>query len=282
MSNNTSNNVLVTGASTGLGRSAALLLAASGWQVYAGVRKRADGASLQAEAEGELLPLELDVTKPDSVAAAIGQLAKATGGELHGLVNNAGVYVGGPLELMRPGEIDDTFAVNVIGLLAVTRACLPLLRAARGRIVNISSISGLIAMPGVSAYAASKHAVEAITDALRVELHPFGIEVIAVEPGGIKTPIWDKGAKRDAEINEDEDAAEVRKLYAPLVKLLQKLNAKPGGLPAEAVAKVVIDALESKRPKNRYLVGKDAKSIALLRRLPDALRDRAIIAKVWR
>jgi NAD(P)-dependent dehydrogenase (short-subunit alcohol dehydrogenase family) len=140
----------------------------------------------------------------------------------------------------------------------------------------------LIAMPGVSAYAASKHAVEAITDALRVELHPFGIQVVAVEPGGIKTPIWDKGAKRDAAINEDPDTAELRRLYAPLVKLLQKLNSKPGGLPPEAVAKVVIEALESKRPKNRYLVGKDAKSIALLRRLPDALRDRAIIAKVWR
>jgi NAD(P)-dependent dehydrogenase (short-subunit alcohol dehydrogenase family) len=277
-----SKTVLITGASSGLGRSAGLLLAASGWRVYAGVRKRADGASLQAEAEGELLPLELDVTRPASVAAAIGQLAKATGGELHGLINNAGVYVGGPLELMRPGEIDDTFAVNVIGLLAVTRACLPLLRAARGRIVNISSISGLVAMPGVSAYAASKHAVEAITDALRVELHPFGIQVVAVEPGGIRTPIWDKGARRDAAINEDPDTAELRRLYGPLVKLLQKLNAKPGGLPAEAVAKVVIEALESKRPKNRYLVGKDAKSIALLRRLPDALRDRAIIAKVWR
>jgi NAD(P)-dependent dehydrogenase (short-subunit alcohol dehydrogenase family) len=277
-----SKNVLITGASTGLGRSAALLLAASGWRVYAGVRKPADGASLRADATGELVPLELDVAKPASVAAAVEQLAKATGGELHGLINNAGVYVGGPLELMRPGEIDDTFAVNVIGLLSVTRACLPLLRAASGRIVNISSISGLIAMPGVSAYAASKHAVEAITDALRVELHPFGIQVVAVEPGGIKTPIWDKGAKRDAALNEDQDTAELRRLYAPLVKLLQKLNAKPGGLPPEAVAKVVIEALESKRPKNRYLVGKDAKSIALLRRLPDALRDRAIIAKVWR
>jgi NAD(P)-dependent dehydrogenase (short-subunit alcohol dehydrogenase family) len=277
-----SKNVLITGASTGLGRSAALMLAASGWRVYAGVRKPADAKSLQAEAEGTLVPLELDVAKPESVAAAIEQLAKATGGELHGLINNAGVYVGGPLELMRPGEIDDTFAVNVIGLLSVTRACLPLLRAARGRIVNVSSISGLIAMPGVSAYAASKHAVEAITDALRVELHPFGIQVVAVEPGGIKTPIWDKGAKRDAAINEDPDTAELRRLYAPLVKLLQKLNSKPGGLPPEAVAKVVIEALESKRPKNRYLVGKDAKSIALLRRLPDALRDRAIIAKVWR
>ena len=275
-------NVLITGCSTGLGRSTALMLAASGWRVFAGVRKTADAKSLQAEAEGELVPLQFDVAKPDSLAQAIETLRKATGGELHGLINNAGVYLGGPLELMKPEEIELTFAVNVTGLLAVTRSCLPMLRAAEGRIVNVSSISGLIAMPGVSVYAGSKHAVEAITDALRIELHPFGVKVVAVEPGGIKTPIWDKGAKRDQEAADDAATAVLRKAYAPLLKLLHKLNAKPGGLPPEDVAKVVIEALESDRPKNRYLVGKDAKSLALLRRLPDALRDRAIIGKVWR
>ena len=275
-------NVLITGCSTGLGRSTALMLAASGWQVFAGVRKTADAKSLQAEAGGNLVPLQLDVAKPDSLARAIAELGAATGGELHGLINNAGVYLGGPLELMKPAEIELTFAVNVTGLLMLTRACLPLLRAAEGRIINIGSISGLVAMPGVSVYAASKHAVEAITDSLRVELHPFGVKVIVVEPGGIKTPIWSKGAARDASHSEDETTADLREIYAPLVKLLQKLNAKPGGLPPEAVAQVVINALEADKPKNRYLVGSDAKSLSLLRRLPDALRDRAIIAKVWR
>jgi NAD(P)-dependent dehydrogenase (short-subunit alcohol dehydrogenase family) len=158
---------------------------------------------------------------------------RETGGQLHGLVNNAGVYLGGPLELMKPEEIELTFAVNVTGLLSVTRACLPLLRAAQGRIINISSISGLVAMPGVSVYAGSKHAVEAITDSLRVELHSFGIKVIAVEPGGIKTPIWDKGARATRRRGRSCHGG-VRKLYAPLVKLLQKLNARPGGLPPEA------------------------------------------------
>lgn len=276
------NSVLITGCSTGLGRSTALMLAASGWRVFAGVRKPADAKSLRAEAEGDLVPLQFDVAKPDSLAKAVDELRKATGGKLHGLVNNAGVYLGGPLELMKREEIELTFAVNVTGLLAVTQACLPLLRAAEGRIVNISSISGLIAMPGVSVYAGSKHAVEAITDSLRVELHPFGVKVVAVEPGGIKTPIWEKGAQRDQAAADEADTAELRKAYAPLLKLLHKLNAKPGGLPPDAVAKVVIEALESDRPKNRYLVGKDAKSLALLRRLPDALRDRAIIGKVWR
>lgn len=274
-------NVLVTGCSTGLGRSTALMLAASGWRVFAGVRKAADAESLKAEAEGELTPLLFDVARPDDLAQAVETLRQATGGELHGLVNNAGVYLGGPLELMKPEEIELTFAVNVTGLLAVTRSCLPMLRAAQGRIVNISSISGLIAMPGVSVYAGSKHAVEAITDSLRIELHPFGVKVVAVEPGGIRTPIWDKGAKRDEAAAQDADGAQLRKDYAPLLKLLHKLNAKPGGLPPEDVARVVIDALESDKPRNRYVVGKDAKSLALLRRLPDALRDRAIIGKVW-
>jgi len=274
-------NILVTGTSTGIGRSVALDLAASGWRVFAGVRKSADADELQAEADGELLPLQLDVAKEASVDKAIAELSEKTGGKLHGLVNNAGVYMGGPLELMRTEEIEQTFAVNVTGLLLVTRACLPLLRAAGGRIVNISSISGLVAMPGVSVYAASKHAVEAITDSLRVELEPFGVKVIAVEPGGIKTPIWDKGAARDASAREQGGSAETRELYAPLVRLLEKLNSKAGGLPPEAVAKVVSDALDSQRPKNRYLVGKDAKALSWLERLPDGLRDRAIAAKVW-
>lgn len=275
-------NVLVTGASTGLGRSLALHLAGSGWRVFAGVRKSSDAEALAAEAQGELLPLRLDVTAQESVAAAIGKISAGTGGQLHGLVNNAGIYLGGPLELMQPEEIEQTFAVNVTGLLRVTRACLPMLRAAGGRIINISSISGLVALPGVSVYAASKHAVEAITDSLRVELAPFGVRVIAVEPGGIKTPLWGKGVARDAAMPTDPSTVAVQELYAPIVKLLRKLNARPAGLPPEAVAKVVADALEAGRPKNRYLVGNDAKALSLLNRLPEGLRDRAITRKIWR
>jgi NAD(P)-dependent dehydrogenase (short-subunit alcohol dehydrogenase family) len=274
-------NVLVTGASSGLGRSVALGLAAAGWRVFAGVRKSGDGDSLQREVSGELIPVHLDVARVEAVAAGVAKVEAAADGGLHGLINNAGVYLGGPLEVMRAEEIEQTFAVNVVGLLHVTRACLPMLRAARGRIINISSISGLIALPGVSVYAGSKHAVEAITDSLRVELGPFGVQVIAVEPGGIKTPLWQKGAARDA-LPDDAATAAVRDLYAPLVKLLQKLNARPGGLPPEDVAKVVIEALDARRPKPRYLVGRDAKALSLLNRLPIALRDRAIAAKIWR
>jgi len=275
-------NVLVTGTSTGIGHSTALELARRGWRVFAGVRKEADGEALAREADGEVHTVLLDVADEASIDAAAAFLAEHTGGELHGLVNNAGVYLGGPLEMMRPEEIRKTLDVNVTGLLLLTRACLPMLRAAQGRIVNISSISGLIAMPGVSVYAASKHAVEAVTDALRVELQPFGIKVVAVEPGGVKTPIWDKGAQRDAAAREDRGTAETRELYAPIVRLLEKLNTKPGGLPPEALADVVTEALESPKPKNRYLVGKDAKALKFLTRLPDGLRDKTIAAKIWR
>jgi NAD(P)-dependent dehydrogenase (short-subunit alcohol dehydrogenase family) len=272
---------LVTGASTGIGRSTALKLAGSGWRVYAGVRRDADGRTLEREAAGELRALRLDLEQRDSLLAAAARLGRETEGRLDALVNNAGVYHGGPLELMKPEEIDQTYVVNVTGLLQLTRACLPLLRAARGRIVNISSISGLLAMPGVSVYAGSKHAVEAVTDSLRVELRPFGIRVIAVAPGGVQTPIWEKGAARDAAAREDPDAAELRRLYAPLVRLLEKLNARPGGVPPETVAGTVVEALETAKPKNRYLVGGDAKGLALLNHLPDALRDRVIAARVW-
>ena len=276
-----SKKVLVTGSSTGIGRSTALHLAGRGWHVFAGVRKQADADSLSAEAGGALEPLLLDVAQEDSIAAALEHIRGAGDGTLDALVNNAGVYIGGPLELMEPNQVHQTMAVNVTGLLLLTRACLPLLRASQGRIVNISSISGLIAMPGVSVYAASKHAVEAITDSLRVELSPFGIKVVAVEPGGVKTPIWDKGAQRDEAARENAAKTKLRELYAPLVKLLEKLNAKPGGLPPEALAEVVTEALEASDPKNRYLVGKDAKALKLLTRLPDGLRDRAIAAKIW-
>lgn len=276
-----SKKVLVTGSSTGIGRSTALHLAERGWHVFAGVRKQADADSLSVEAGGAVEPLLLDVAREDSIAAALEHIQGAGDGSLDALVNNAGVYIGGPLELMEPAQVHQTMAVNVTGLLLLTRACLPLLRASQGRIVNISSISGLIAMPGVSVYAASKHAVEAVTDSLRVELSPFGIKVIAVEPGGVKTPIWDKGARRDEAAREDAAKKKLRELYAPLVKLLEKLNSKPGGLPPEALAEVVTEALEASDPKNRYLVGKDAKALKLLTRLPDGLRDRAIAAKIW-
>jgi len=269
--------VLVTGASTGIGRATALHLAELGFKVYAGVRRDEDATDL--EHQGPLTAVRLDVTSAAEVTD-IARRIEAEGG-LYGLVNNAGVYLGGALELMSDAEIESTFAVNVVGLLRVTRACLPMLRERRGRIVNVSSISGLVALPGVSVYAGSKHAVEAISDALRVELSTFGVRVIAVEPGSIDTEIWTKGAQRDEASSTQQDAA-LRALYKPLQRLLEKLNRNPRGIPPTAVASVIGDALTARNPDNRYLVGTDARSLALLRYLPEGLRDRLIGTRVWR
>jgi len=270
--------VLVTGASTGIGRSTALMLAERGMTVYAGVRNARDESDLSAAAVGDLRPVRLDVTKLSQVEAAV--TAITGDGGLSALVNNAGVYFGGPLELATERDIRTTFEVNVLGLLLLTRACLPMLRDSAGRIVNISSISGLVALPGVSVYAGSKFAVEAITDSLRTELSAFGIRVIAIEPGSIQTEIWTKGAERDRDRATDRKA--LREIYAPLVRLLEKLNRDPRGIPPERVADVVYKALTDEAPDNRYLVGTDARSLAMLRWLPDVVRDGLIRRKVWR
>lgn len=272
------NSVLVTGASSGIGRATALLLSEAGMVVYAGVRKTSDAESLESSASGDLRPLILDVTSPAEVEAAVARIHEDGG--LSGLVNNAGLYMGGPLELMTDEEIESTYAVNVTGLLRITRACLPLLRDSGGRIVNISSISGLVALPGVSVYAGSKHAVEAITDSLRVELGVLGLRVIAVEPGSIETEIWRKGAERDEERGHNDQ--QLRRIYEPVLTLLEKLNRNPRGIPAERVAQVVKLALTSDDPKNRYTVGADARSLSILRWLPDPIRDGMIRRKVWR
>jgi len=264
--------VLVTGAATGIGRAVALDLATQGLRVYGGVRSDADAEALQDESSASVTALRLDVTDSGQVSAALDRIAD--GGGLDGLVNNAGIYLGNALELMTDEEIERTFAVNVIGLLRVIRACLPMLRKSAGRIVNISSISGLIALPGVSVYAGSKHAVEAITDSLRVELRDFGIKVISVEPGSIDTEIWRKAGDRDRD--RAMANAELRKLYRPLQTLLERVNRNPRGIPAQRVADVVRRALLDKSPDNRYLVGADAKALALTRFIPDGLRDRLI------
>lgn len=272
------NSVLVTGASTGIGRTTALMLAERGLTVYAGVRKARDEQELAEAAVGDLRPVRLDVSREADIESVVGRIGDEGG--LGGLVNNAGVYFGGPLELLSSREIRTTFEVNAIGLLLLTRACLPLLRESSGRIVNISSISGLVALPGVSVYAGSKFAVEAVTDSLRVELSPFGIKVIAVEPGSIETEIWTKGAERDQQ--QSDEQAPLRELYRPLIRLLEKLNRDPRGIPPERVAEVVHTALTSESPDNRYLVGADAKGLAWLRWLPDFARDGLIGRRIWR
>ena len=181
--------VLVTGASSGIGLASALRLAGAGWRVYGGVRTAADADALRQHG---IEPVELDVTD----AAQIDAATAAVGPELDGLVDNAGIAVAAPLELVPLDELRRQLEVNVVGQIAVLQAVLPALRRARGRVVLMGSIGGRSALPFLGPYAASKHALEALADSLRVELRPFGLAVSIVEPGSIATPIWRKGADR--------------------------------------------------------------------------------------
>jgi NAD(P)-dependent dehydrogenase (short-subunit alcohol dehydrogenase family) len=280
---------LITGASTGIGRATALRLASTGWTVLAGVRGEEAGERLRADAGGDarMIPVALDVTDPAQVAAAAERVRELAGdrngaagpgsrGGLDGLVNNAGIVVGGPLEVVSGEELRTQFEVNVFGQVAVTRALLPALRAAGGRIVFVSSIGGRVATPFIAPYAASKYAIEAIADALRVELHRSRVRVALVEPGSVATPIWDKG--RDAAASgtlppELEDA------YAGVIPAMEKVleDTASRGVPPEVVAETIERALTSPRHRARYLVGRDARIQLLVRRLlPDLAFDRLI------
>lgn len=188
---------VITGASTGIGRSAALHLDRLGHRVIAGVRNPGDGDALRTSASERLTPVVLDVTDADDIAQAVQVVDDALGGgPLDGLVNNAGISLGGPLEFLDIDRLRLQLEVNVVGLVAVTQALLPLLRRGPGRIVNIGSIGGRVTSPFMGPYCASKYAVEALSDALRMELGPWGIHVSVVEPGPVHSPIWDKGREQ--------------------------------------------------------------------------------------
>jgi NAD(P)-dependent dehydrogenase (short-subunit alcohol dehydrogenase family) len=269
---------VVTGSSTGIGRACALHLDRLGFKVFAGVRKQEDGERLRAEASERFEPLILDVTDPEHVSRAAERVTEATQGRLAGLVNNAGIGVGGPLELMPLNDFRHQIEVNLIGQVAVTQALIPAMRGARGRLVFISSIGGLVATPYMSPYHASKFGIEAVGDALRQELRRFGVQVSIVEPGSIATPIWDKGRATAQEVrgNLSSDGQE---LYGESLAHTEKLLGETArrGSPPEKVAKVVAHALTARRPRTRYLVGADARAMATLGKLlPDRLRDRLV------
>jgi NAD(P)-dependent dehydrogenase (short-subunit alcohol dehydrogenase family) len=275
--------VLVTGSSTGIGEACALHLDRLGFRVFAGVRRESDGQAIRAKASRALTPVILDVTDAASVAAAGESVAAALGdSNLAGLVNNAGIAVPGPLEILPLSEFRRQLEVNVVGQLAVTQAFLPLLRKARGRIVMMGSISGRLATPFIGAYAVSKFALEAMTDALRVELAAWGIEVSIVEPGSIATPIWEKSRKHSGEIAR-HIPPEGRELYHRQYEAMREAarQAADSGIPALEVAKVVEHALMAKNPKTRYLVGKDARLRGRLAKfIPDRMRDRMIAKRL--
>jgi NAD(P)-dependent dehydrogenase (short-subunit alcohol dehydrogenase family) len=269
--------VVVTGASTGIGEATTRHLASLGFKVFAGVRKEQDAE--RARSNG-LEAVRLDVTDPGTIEAARAEIEGALDGTpLAGLVNNAGVAISGPIEFISPDELTRQLDTNVVGQVRVTQAFLALLRRDRGRVVNISSIGGRIALPLVGPYAASKFALEAVSDSLRREVRGQGIEVVVIEPGAIKTPIWGKGNAAAAEMLAGAPP-EAEQLYGDMIRAVRAETVKieeERGLPPEEVAKVVGEALTAGRPKTRYLVGRDAKMrAALAKRLPDRVMDSLI------
>ena len=275
---NSRGTVVITGASTGIGEATAIRLATSGFTVFAGVRKDADGEKLTSQGLPGLRALKIDVAKPATIAAAVKEVGAAVGERgLSALVNNAGISGGGPLEFTSIDEIRAMFDVNVFGLIATTQAFLPLVRQAQGRIVCTGSISGRTSVPFVAPYSMTKSAVQSLCHALRLELKPWGIEVVCIEPGSIATPIWDKGM---SEFDEKAESlsAEAQELYGKVIPKLRALTERTAkqGIPPSKVADVVLEALTAKRPRARYLVGTDAKAQAVLGRMPDRVRDKAL------
>jgi NAD(P)-dependent dehydrogenase (short-subunit alcohol dehydrogenase family) len=251
---------VITGASTGIGRAAVKALAARGWRVFAGVRKPADADSLRGEFGDRVWPLLLDVTDAAAARAAAEEVrAKLAGRTLRGLVNNAGMGVGGPLAHEPVDQIRRVFEVNLFGAVTVSQAFIPLLGADRsltgspGRIVNITSVGGRLAPPFIGDYVMSKHALEAFTDSLRRELMIYGVDVIAIGPGAVATPIWDKAEQADESVYDHTD-------YAPALKRFKAFFVADGrkGLPPERIGEAIVEALTAPRPRPRYAVVRNA------------------------
>jgi NAD(P)-dependent dehydrogenase (short-subunit alcohol dehydrogenase family) len=248
--------VVITGASTGIGAACAVELARRGYRIFAGVRKDADGEKLKSQS-AEIVPLCLDVTDAAQIAAGAEKVGRAVGDAgLAGLINNAGIVVAGPMEILPLEELRRQLEVNVVGQVAVLQAFLPLLRKARGRIINIGSVNGRFAPPYMAPYSASKHALEAINNALRLELRAWGIHVSIIEPGATATPIWDKSlaaANGLAEQIPDEHIQLYKNDLDAMARATEELART--ALPVETVVRSVIDALTAPRPRTRYRVG---------------------------
>jgi NAD(P)-dependent dehydrogenase (short-subunit alcohol dehydrogenase family) len=277
--------VLVTGASSGIGKECALRLASRGFRVFAGVRKDEDGERLKAEASGSITPVLLDVTDSASIASAAQEISRSLGAAgLHGLVNNAGIAVAGPLEMLPTEALRRQFDVNVVGQIAVTQAFLPMLRAARGRIIIMGSILGRLALPFVGAYSAAKFALEALAESLGMEIRPFGVSVSIIEPGNIATPIWSKSRSTAMDTAGDLNAGKWD-LYRVAAESFQRYTdrASANGISAGRVALVVEKALSSRRPRSRYTVGWDSRFLGHVAPLaPGKFRQWVVLKVVLR
>lgn len=269
----------MTGSSSGLGRACALRLAEKGYRVFAGVRRDSDGESLRRETAGALVPLLLDVTRPEAIEAAAARCADAGG--LDALVNNAGITVAGPLELLPMEEIRRQFEVNLFGQIALTRAFLPQLRTSAGRVVMMGSILGRLSVPFLAPYAATKSALAAVADSLASELKEWGISVVLVEPGNIATPIWTKTRTLARATFEglEEDRWE---LYRERLEGFDRYvdEAAVSGIAPRRVATAVERALAARRPRHRYTVGWDSRVLGGLAPIVPARLRQLLVRRV--
>lgn len=265
---------VVTGCSSGFGRVAALELAKRGWQVFATVRKEADQESLLAEAATMgcvIHPIICDITQSEQVAELVQRVAETTE-RLDALLNNAGTAFAAPLELLPLDDLRAQFEVNVVAQLAVSQSMLPLLKPAKGTIINVSSISGRLSTPIMGAYAASKFALEALSDALRLELAPFGVRVVLIEPGSSPTTIWQTGMQRAQKLLEEQSEGP----YARPLRRVEKMGKRSSttGFPPQLFADTVVKILSSKHPRARYALPRSAALVIGLRRfLPERVWD---------
>ena len=276
--------VLVTGASSGIGQATAQRLDREGFRVFAGIRRSSDGEALRASASPRLTPVLLDVIDQESIAAAARQVDEATGeGGLQGLVNNAGIVISGILEFADIDQLRNQLEVNLIGNVAVTRAFLPAIRRAEGRIVNISADTGLLAPPFFGPYSVSKWGLEAVSDALRRELRPWGIQVVIIEPGATRSAVTVKGVAQ-ANAVRGSLQPEGERLYGEMYANTQQyIASQPDrAMPADKVAEVIHRALTTRHPRIRYRVGIDAKTAFLLSRFFPARLVDAFIARYFK
>jgi len=272
--------ILISGASSGIGKATALHLDELGFTVFAGVRKEEDADALKAVSSQRLTTVFLDVTQTTSIITAVEEVVAATEGNLYSLINNAGLSLNSPLEIIPIDDIQQLFQVNVIGLLALTQAVLPMIRRSQGRIINISSGHGLLAIPDKSVYAASKFAVQAISDSLRIELRPFGVSVANIVVGKVETAVLGK-IMADRERLAATAPAEVVAIYKPLIEYFDREVKELPSIPAAEVAQVIETALTVDNPKSQYLVGPGAKKMKNLAKLPVSLRDKMLYNAIY-
>lgn len=270
--------ILITGASSGIGKACALHLEKLGFIIYAGVRKENDFNFYKSYKPSKIFPIYLDVKKNGDIFNAFKNIT-SSGIELYALVNNAGVSLGGPIEMISMDHVKELIAVNILGVLNVTKVFIPLIRKSNGRIINIGSIAGRISLPGLCIYSSSKSALIGLSNSMRLELQRFGISVSLIEPGIINTPIWEKGLNL-ANQSFNQVPKELTEIYKPLLYFLKRIANTPFKADAEKVAFIVAKSITSKKPRRRYLVGIDAKILTFINLFPNSFLDWLIIKTV--